>query len=176
MWPTDVETMWLLGEPDLVEEAQTRPFVHLGQFPDLSVVRLDFSDSGLLVELVQKGTLWPQGQSFCKEVLPATVHAFFEMHGIPLAAVKYVEVVSNADPPLAGCRCYTRLFRDMGFTEMNSEVIESDNEMLDFCQRLIASSHFKMISAIPGSDSPLLPQVSQIGQDFLDKASVISII
>lgn len=147
----------------------------MGEFPELSLVRLDFSDSIFSVELVQKGTTWPEGLSFCKEVLPATVYAFLEMHAIPLAAVQHLEVVNHADPPMAGCRCYVRMFHEMGFFEMNSTKIETDTQIMEFCKSFIASPDFKLISAVPG---PVVrePQVSAVGRRFLDTSFVFSLL
>jgi hypothetical protein len=92
----------------------------LGSFPELSFIKLDFIEATLIINMVQRGTGWPKGQSFCSLVLPASIREFLSVRGINTGTEwKQISVINFAEPRIAGCKCYSRVMSTFGFDLVN---------------------------------------------------------
>jgi hypothetical protein len=103
----------------------------IGLFSELSYIEISRENSAISVDLVQKGDDWI-GQ-FCTPVLPAAMSNFIDLYSIKLEDIKYLKVTNLADPWIAGCKCYLRLFVSMGFTFINGESVESESAISEYC-------------------------------------------
>ena len=94
----------------------------LMDYPSSSFIVLHHYDEKVRIHQVKRGMKWIGG-SFCSRMLPAVLRDFLSQIQAPLIAI---EVFNMADPVMAGCRCYTRAMREMGFTKINDQDINSD--------------------------------------------------
>ena len=104
-----------------------------GVFPDESIIMLSVEEDFISIDLVQKGTGWPIGSSFCSALLPAAMSDFISQKGISLEDISFLIVFNSSVPFRFGCKCYLRLFVSMGFQSIGSYMIRNEEEIEAYC-------------------------------------------
>jgi hypothetical protein len=138
----------------------------IGLYPQESFIELSRTRDAVFIEFVQKGRNWPAHTSFCRKVLPSAMSQF--LHGIELKKIKEFQVFITAEPFMAGCLCYLRLFVSMGFNDINDFLVPSVDQMKDLCEMLEGD---QLLIATPGNvDAVSSPTFSEEGLNDLQKA------
>ena len=127
------KTLWAWGDWDEVKKLQTS-LRAIGIFPKLSYIEIEKVEDMLAINFVQKGTNWPTEESFCKQMLTATMMDFIQRYELDLDEdIEMLKVVNIAEPRIAGCRCYVGLFVSLGFTQINGRAILDRKSIDEFC-------------------------------------------
>ena len=123
-----------LWDSDGIDIVEISPKLEISrQYSHLSFIRLQLEENILSIDLVNKGTNWPAKNSFCKEMLPATILRFLVSNSVEFDSLHAVQVVNLSEPREIGCRCYVRVMVSMGFNEINDEPV-TDDEIPKFCR------------------------------------------
>ena len=133
---TSVTTLWVWTDEgkSVADEMFDNPRM-IGLFPQLSFIELKRTDSTISIEFVQRGSDWPSGSSFCSHMLPAAMDEFLET-GIDLKEILQMSVYMTADPFIAGCKCYLRLFVSMGYNTIGNVSLQVDDDIVQLCEML----------------------------------------
>jgi hypothetical protein len=104
----------------------------LGSNGELSFIELLYDGKGtLMIHLVKRGTDWPEEESFCSQMLPAVIRDFFTRKSFDIRTqLEEIWAMNFSNPPIAGCRCYTRTMVEFGFDTINDEYT---SDALEFC-------------------------------------------
>lgn len=128
------KTLWAWGDDHEVIDRLRASRRTIGSFPDISYIEIQRYEDILGINFVQKGTNWPDKESFCKPMLMATVSDFLIRHEINLGEdISLFKAVNIANPKVAGCKCYVGLFSALGYTEINGRSIRFKTEIDEFC-------------------------------------------
>jgi hypothetical protein len=134
---------------------------HEGERTDPGGVSVSLHDGELWIDTVARPSDMPVGGKFCSRALPAALNAFLADKNI--ADIDSVNVVNNAEPWEAGCRCYTRVMVRMGFTTINRNSLD-ESKVGSFCQNRRKSNIIRAIA--PVKDAIRLPMISEEEADF----------
>ena len=144
------ETTWIWGDVSGLDLEETLRILTIYGWPDLSFIRLVKYFDTLSIELVQKGTEWPESESFCSAMLPSAMREFIEIHDIDLKGeVSKIDVLNASDPNIAGCKCYVRLMVSMGYDVVEGQVLKSKSDIDQFCNAETPRS--RMLNATPSN-------------------------
>jgi hypothetical protein len=132
---------------------------------EVSLITLSMEGRTLLIHQVMKGRGWPSKEdSFCSLMLPAVIRNFLNHHHLRLQDdVDNILVWNFANPPIAGCKCYTRTMISFGYDIINGLKYQNGD---DFCR----SDQDTYIIRARSSGTPMSGESSQKQLEYLDDA------
>ena len=106
------------------------------RYPNHGFIQLSSRDGKKLnIDLVKRppSTLYPDGESFCRQLLPVAVALFLGENGWPVSEMREISVIIQSKYSYTrACQCYTELMMDMGFTVLNS-LTRGDGAIGEIC-------------------------------------------
>jgi hypothetical protein len=137
------EVAWVWGEP--IPEEAIWGVNQMGN-PKSSYIRLDYDRNRVMIDMVKIGGNWDRTYPFCKEMLPATMQSFIQMHYLTIGRnLTKIEVYNAAVPREAGCRCYVRVMMKFGFRLVNGFIIENGEDLGNFCSPAYLTDDYKTL-------------------------------
>ena len=95
-----------------------------------SFIRLVIDDTNWLkIDIVQRGTEWPQNVSFCSLMVPAVIRDFLKR--LNRSFLKGIEVWNGSMTLEIACRCYASVLKNFGFNELNGVVYSEPRKYCD---------------------------------------------
>ena len=142
----------------------------IGEAPNLSFIELLYNGDMVLIDLVQRGTDWKEGDSFCSLMLPAVVRDFISSISVNITQVGAIVAVNTAARVKQACRCYTGTMMEFGFTEINGNTLENQFEKIAFCNRDENRAGGSLVGSKSHDVLVTLGQSTAIQTDILDRA------
>ena len=112
-------------------------------------------------------------------MLPAAARQLFVVHRLPVHTVRSIDVAIHADPYMRACKCYIRLMASMGFTHVDKQspededevVPQTEKEVMAFCGKPVRS---KIVASIRDPRiHARLPEVSLADQMTLSRTATV---
>ena len=164
-----VVTTWVFGHVDDLTSYAGDINNRLREAQSPGFIRLSFDGSAFEIALVRRPSGWPINERFCSVMLPAAVHAFFELHDeFSVKQIQDIGVVNRAIPREAGCRCYVALMRAMGANTINDlpDVVPAE-----FCK---AATGAYIEGTCFGRTKAVLPQSSSVALAVVQQAQSVT--
>lgn len=104
-------------------------------FPDTGVIRISASSDCLYLNLVKRppANIYPADKPFCQRFLPVAIQWFAYENKINISTLVRMEVMIDADPGVAACKCYLRVMAAFGFTKIGSKDLSRTDQDI-FCE------------------------------------------
>jgi hypothetical protein len=120
--------------------------------PEVSFINIMVYEGIVHIHQVQKGSSWPEGESFCSPMLPITIRDTLKK--TDYSSITEMSVSNFAVPKIAGCKCYVRTMVEFGLTLVNGEILSNDAERIEeFCTRHSEDPSVSLSGSLPQGEA-----------------------
>lgn len=167
---------WIWG-PDVPQTPEYLQVMDIKDlYPDHGFIQLSSrGGKNLNIDLVKRppSTMFPDGESFCRQLLPVAVALFLGENGWPANELEQISVVIDSKYSYdRACQCYTELMMDMGLTVLNS-INRAPSTAAEICDEERPSYLTAQVKDTPARLSPKI-QGSLDALRLLQSASFIT--